>query len=117
MSKYKKEIYPTKLRRTGLGRLDGRYMLLIVWKIINHKEKQNKMIPKEKAKELVNKYTTMIFNSGCTVSKPMVKQCALIAVNTVIQSYKDDTNSGYTNDSIKNNKKYWQQVKQGIKNL
>lgn len=44
------------------------------------------MIPKEKALDIVTKITNQIFESGCTVSKPMVKKVALICVDEVIKS-------------------------------
>lgn len=46
------------------------------------------MTAKEKALDIVDKITTQIFDSGCTVSKPMVKQIALLCVNEVINSNK-----------------------------
>ncbi len=39
------------------------------------------MTPKEKAEQLVDKFTQTIFESGNTVSKPMVKQCALVSID------------------------------------
>lgn len=44
------------------------------------------MTPKEKALDIVDRITTQIFDSGCTVSKPMVKQIALLCVNEVVKS-------------------------------
>ena len=63
--------------------------------------------PAEKAKELVDKYTQMIFESGNTVSKPMCKQCALICVDEILSIEGDYLLST----------SYWQQVKEEINKL
>lgn len=44
------------------------------------------MTPKEKALDIVTRITNQIFESGCAVSKPMVKKVALICVDEVIKS-------------------------------
>lgn len=69
------------------------------------------MTPREKAIQLVGKYTETIFDSGNTVSKPMVKQCALIAVDEILESMTVKTIA----DCEKQD--YWQQVKTEIENL
>lgn len=38
------------------------------------------MTPKEKAKELFLKHQDILWDGGFTISKPMLKQCALICV-------------------------------------
>lgn len=59
------------------------------------------MTPKEKAKELIHKYS-------CRVSDEFsIKQCALIAVDEIIKQSMDNEYS----------EKYWQQVKTEINNL
>ena len=63
------------------------------------------MTPKEKASELVQKITDTIFDSGNTVSKPMVKDVALICAEQVIFFC---TNA---------NRTYWQEVKSEIEKL
>ena len=60
------------------------------------------MTPKEKAKELIDKYEFVYIQNY--TSKHEVKECALIAVNEIID--KD----GYNND-------YWNEVKQEIQKL
>jgi hypothetical protein len=78
------------------------------------------MTPKEKAIELVNK---MAFE----VCKTDAKQCALIAVDEIINAYPHTfgLNKEYTKDgelvtsivNIRPNIIYWQEVKQEIENL
>ncbi len=59
---------------------------------------QNRMAPKEKAKELVDNF---IPHSTGNSNINEAKQCALIAVDEILDDYED----------------YWQQVKQEIINL
>lgn len=63
------------------------------------------MTPKEKAKELVNKYWITDFD----IYEKECKQCALIAVDELIEE-----SIGYL--SIERNK-YWKEVKQEIEKL
>jgi hypothetical protein len=65
--------------------------------------KRNKMTPKEKAEELVNKYSIWCWNE-VVCDYEIAKQCALIAVDEIID--KD----GYNND-------YWKEVKQELEKL
>lgn len=71
------------------------------------------MTPKEKAKELVNKFVSLDNDIFCSVNYPYSKQCALIAVDEIKEvvslciPYKDE--KSYID--------YWQQVKQEIINL
>ena len=70
------------------------------------------MTPKEKAEELVNKY---YYHSKCNLLSPFeAKNCALIAVDEILQSnpiiFRED-------NSIMLNKSYWQEVKKEIENL
>lgn len=60
------------------------------------------MTPKEKAKELYDKYEFVYIQHY--TSKYEVKQCALIAVYEIIESHTD-------------NNDYWQQVKEEITKL
>lgn len=62
------------------------------------------MTAKEKAKELVEKYIPF-----CGMEMTEV-QCALIAVNEIIENEKFD-------NVEENNLSYWQEVKQEIKNI
>jgi len=60
------------------------------------------MTSKEKAQEIVSKYTNMF--SVFVPAKNTIRQCALIAVDEILD--KD----GYNND-------YWKEVKQEIEKL
>ena len=70
------------------------------------------MTPKEKTEELVNKYIGL--NSGklsdySRIEFPTAKQCALIAVDEIINSINPF--------GMFLGKDYWQEVKQEIENL
>ena len=76
------------------------------------------MIPKDKAEELFMIYV----NKGMSQIKPvinrvirkeMAKQCALIAVDEII----DSSPMYYTGFEYESNLEYWQQVKTEIKKL
>jgi hypothetical protein len=69
------------------------------------------MTPKEKARELVYKYSK--FQSGYGYEYK-AKQCALIAVDMVIKCCKDydEVHENYTTQV-----NHWQQVKQEIEKL
>ena len=79
------------------------------------------MTAKEKAKELVQKYHDMIWETGNTISKPMLKQCALICVDEIVKilmnlrgEFMDLKNISYSKtESLE----YWQEVKQQIEKL
>ena len=86
------------------------------------------MTPKEKANELYYKYFSMIKIESPidrVSSIPYVKKCALIAVDEIILSRKDDSqfddtlwaggSDMYTMHPMYLN--YWQEVKQEIENL
>jgi hypothetical protein len=68
------------------------------------------MNSKEKAKDLVDKY----FTTGYAINLFYAKQCALIAVDEIIQHAE---NSYYNEDIINGAKLYWQEVKQEIEML
>ena len=72
------------------------------------------MTPKEKAKELVDKFIepTMEFDEldGYVEDKDNAKQCALIAVNLLMEeAYRQHDYEGF--------KAYWKEVKQEIQKL
>ena len=71
------------------------------------------MTPKEKAKELFNKYATYVvmWTGGIEVENQNCKQCALIAVDEIIDAIKHEDNRMYYEI------KYWEEVKQEIENL
>jgi hypothetical protein len=66
------------------------------------------MTPKEKAKELVEKYAIWSWNET-VCDYDVAKQCALIAVNEVIQEL--------IVTDFANRFPYWQEVKKEIENL
>lgn len=73
------------------------------------------MTPKDKAKELINKYKPIVYsidNYGDydeSIALVNAKSCAFIAVDEVIQALPED----YQNDIWS----YWEQVKKEIINL
>lgn len=67
------------------------------------------MTPKEKAEQLIERFRMNVLDyEGCSINDHKAKQCALIAVDEVINSelYK------WLEDEI-----YWQEVKQEVENL
>ena len=70
------------------------------------------MTPKEKTKELYDKYEKMFplnfTNSGENFFKSSIVKCALIAVDEILNTYKQSLNI-YP--------EYWQEVKQEIEKL
>ena len=66
------------------------------------------MTPKEKAKELVDKYSFVEIQHYTSMFE--VKECALIAVDEILN------NDGFTQFDIYLTE-YWQEVKQEIENL
>lgn len=83
------------------------------------------MTPKEKAKELFDKYATYVvmWTGGIEVENQNCKQCALIAVDEILKVAEPSTEQvQYTNGEwareyreIPN--RYWTEVKQEIENL
>ena len=81
------------------------------------------MTPKEKAKELVDKYIDLSDECDCleyscicfTMYEYKAKKCALIAVDEIIKSNPTKV----TENAVwfKLNIEYWQEVKQEIKKL
>ena len=71
------------------------------------------MTPKEKAQELFDKYATYVvmWTGGIEVENQNCKQCALIAVDEIIDAIKHEDNRMYYEI------KYWEKVKQEIENL
>jgi hypothetical protein len=71
--------------------------------------------PKEKAKELVDKYSTYVvmWSGGIEVETQNVKQCAFIAVDELIEEVAESAD-----DEVKFMRViYWEKVKQEINNL
>jgi hypothetical protein len=70
------------------------------------------MTPKEKAKELLNKYYHLFsVELENTIDYREAKQCALIAVDEIIKDRER------LNDAFFYNENYWQEVKQEICDL
>lgn len=76
------------------------------------------MTPKEKADQLLEKMNVIhhLKGNGLPVSmhNSQIKKCALIAVDEIINEYKKYLQSALT---FELGLKFWQQVKQEIKNL
>jgi hypothetical protein len=75
------------------------------------------MTAKEKARELVNKYNSLqaSFYKDQGPSYGYAKQCALIAVEEILDSYTEEKSNGFIiSDKII---PYWEEVKQEIINL
>jgi hypothetical protein len=72
------------------------------------------MTPKEKAQELVKKYEIQFLSFGDYLPTIKAKQCALIAVDEIIDS---EPQYEWSNDYWKNPNDFWQEVKQEIENL
>jgi hypothetical protein len=76
------------------------------------------MTPKEKAFELAHKFRLLEIrtseNSYMMISMADAKQCALIAVDEIIDS---EPQYEWSNDYWKNPNDFWQEVKQEIENL
>jgi predicted Co/Zn/Cd cation transporter (cation efflux family) len=68
------------------------------------------MTPKEKAKELVDKYSFVEIQHYTSMFE--VKECALIAVYEIIQQCWD-----YRDIDLQASYDYWQEVKQEIQQL
>jgi hypothetical protein len=68
------------------------------------------MTPKEKAKQIVEKYETLNYEWDGAISKGWAKEGALIAVDEILN------NDGFTKFDIYLTE-YWQEVKQEIENL
>ena len=68
------------------------------------------MTPKERAEELVLKYLRLQEPNYNWFHKGLAKQCALIAVDEIINSVNDEHVSDIFNE-------YWEEVKQEIKKL
>jgi hypothetical protein len=76
------------------------------------------MTPKEKAKEIFNKYEKKLMydynNYHYKYNLEHCKQCALIAVDEMINFFINLSNEGFT---FYSSIEYWQEVKQEIEKL
>ena len=75
------------------------------------------MTPKEKAIELVDKYGTYVvmWTGGIEVERQNCKQCALIAVDEIIEATKTEIDRPDYNGVVLD--KYWQEVKTELEKL
>ena len=72
------------------------------------------MTPREKSKELVDKFIYLLPCEGLTTTQTPI-DCALISVDEIIDSYTKEKSYGYiVSDKIIS---YWEQVKEEIKKL
>lgn len=73
------------------------------------------MTPKEKAKELIEKFIlfSTVYDNGRVVNTRNPQQCALIAVEEILDAYRD-ANVEYEDGK---HTKYWTEVKQEIEKL
>lgn len=81
------------------------------------------MTPKEKAEQLIETFRMNVLDyEGCGINDHKAKQCALIAVDEIIFSRKDDTQFDDTLSSTSSEYytphpmylTYWEEVKQEI---
>jgi hypothetical protein len=72
------------------------------------------MTPKEKAEALVERFRMNVLDwDGCSINEHKAKQCALIAVDEIINTATPVYDSFWP----MNTKDYWQEVKQEIENI
>ena len=71
------------------------------------------MTPKEKAEELVQKFEEYGWLDEKTSMWESAKQCAIIAVDEIIETFIPKNNRNYLCEEIE----YWQQVRTEIQNL
>jgi hypothetical protein len=74
------------------------------------------MTPKEKADELFDKYYSVKWHNGkkvCSMSKQAAKDCALIAVDEIINTHLLSEKDIFGIHPVD----YWQEVKQEIEKL
>jgi hypothetical protein len=70
------------------------------------------MTPKEKARELVEKFRLNVLDyEGCSINEHKAKQCALIAVDEILEIVASD------DSAIIVELQFWQEVKKEIEKL
>jgi malonyl CoA-acyl carrier protein transacylase len=77
------------------------------------------MTPKEKAEELVKKMYSVHSNSASDITLMFAKQCALIAVDEILELTKKNTYNPFDWNEITGVRydKFWTEVKQEIEKL
>ena len=75
------------------------------------------MTPKEKAKELIDKFHIKVLDRDGTsaMNEFEAKQCALVAVSVILDEF--DHLAWHDDDYAEYKMKYWQEVKQEIEKL
>lgn len=68
------------------------------------------MNPRKKAKEIFNKFQDTIWESECTISKPMLKSVSILHVDEILQEFENVMTPNPF-------KQYWNEVKAELNNL
>ena len=68
------------------------------------------MTPKEKAEELLNIFNLEPIPPICIMHKLHIKQCALIAVDEIIDELREYCDDNFINDRLH----YWKEVKEEL---
>ena len=77
-----------------------------------------RVTPKEKAEELVLRYLRIDNNTKEWFNSYIAKQCALIAVDEILQIFNNEwTKLDFWTEEINVTINFWQEVKQEIKKL
>ena len=77
-----------------------------------------KLSPKEKAEELVLRYLRIDNNTKEWFNLYIAKQCALIAVDEILQIFNNEwTKLDFWTEEINGTINFWQEVKQELENL
>lgn len=77
------------------------------------------MTPKEKAKELIEKYCQILFDDVQIVNISSPIRCALIAVDEIINSFNAfmDSRKNFRHELEIDAERYWQKVKEEIQDI
>jgi hypothetical protein len=73
------------------------------------------MNAEEKADDFLNRFENILISANADSWNKEAKQCALICVDELIESYGNYTGM-YDQDFFDSEKRYWQQVKSHIEN-
>ncbi len=73
------------------------------------------LTPKEKAKELVQRYIDEAYQEDeNNLYTPIAKQCALIAIDEIIKSLENYGKESDELQNMENDFRYWQEVKEEL---
>jgi hypothetical protein len=75
------------------------------------------MTRKEKAEKLVKNYINVVPQDFGGMDKDLAKQCALIAVDEILNAINVNTGNAAQGRLIQSLNNYWQEVKQEIEKL